>query len=248
MILIREIREDILILTFNHEKEQNPFSEELQDAVRAALKDAERDDSIKAVVLYGGQGRCFSVGGDFKEIIAKSDNKEFARTLNKIIDFYQDILKFSKPCLAATENYVIGMGYQVSLCCDFIHAAENTKFLMPELKNGVGCTLGGMMLEYVVGRANMIKICYDCRSLDLADALRINMVSAVHPTPTILDKTIEHAKVLAAYPTTAFRATKRVNNKRYIDALESVRQATVDAHCEVFNSKQHLAHMKKVLE
>ena len=248
MILNKRIEGNICVLTFNHEKEQNPFSEELQDAVREALKNAEGDETVHGVVLYGGPNRSFSVGGDFKEIIKKSDNAEFARALNKIIDFYQDILAFSKPCLAATENYVIGMGYQVALCCDFIHAAENSKFLMPELKNGVACTLGGLMLEHVVGRAKMIKICYDCRSLNLEYAIDIHLVAAVHPASDTLEKTIEHAKILATYPSHAYRATKRVNNKRFIDALESVRQATIDAHCEVFNSRQHLDHMKRVLE
>ena len=175
MILIKEIRDDVLVLTFNHEKPQNPFSDALQEAILHALAQAEKDDYVKAVVLYGGQDRSFSVGGDFKEIIDKSTYEVVSKALTQVVDFYISILKFSKPIIGAIDNYCIGMGFQVSLCTDYRVVSDRAKFIMPELKNGVACTLGGLMLEYLIGRMNMIPICFDGEKIPLEDCKRFGI-------------------------------------------------------------------------
>ncbi|MBX7226512.1 MAG: enoyl-CoA hydratase/isomerase family protein [Chitinophagales bacterium] len=247
MMLIKEIHDQVMVLTFNHEKPQNPFSDALQESVLNALSEAESDDNILAVVLYGGQDRSFSVGGDFKEIIDKSTYEIVSKALAQVVDFYISILKITKPVLAAIDHYCIGMGFQVSLCVDYRVVSDRAKFIMPELKNGVACTLGGLMLENLVGRLHMIPICFDGERIPLEDCKRFGIANEITLAEDVLERTIAKAKYYGSFPSVAFRGTKRVNNARFIAALEAVKQDTIDVHFSVFDSQQHRKHMENIL-
>lgn len=247
MILKKQLFNNVMVLSFNHEKVQNPFSEELYNSVLAALIEGENDDTINAFVLYGGEDRSFSAGGDFKEIIDYCTFDRVKQTLDNIIDFYIGILKINKPIIAAIDNYCIGMGFQVALCTDYRVVSDRAKLIMPELKNGVACTLGGLMLEYLIGRLNMIPICFDGNQIPLEDCKRLGIANEIHLAEEILKIAIERAGYYGSFPTMAFRGTKRVNNSRFIEALESVREETSIVHFSVFEANQHRKHMEKII-
>ena len=69
MLILSEIHNEVLLLTFNHPKPQNPFNAAMQTELINHLTEADENELIKAVILYGGKDRSFSAGGDFKEII-----------------------------------------------------------------------------------------------------------------------------------------------------------------------------------
>lgn len=246
-ILLSEQRGDVLILTFNHEKEQNPFSDALQQALIAALQAAESDETVNAVVLYGGDGRSFSVGGDFKEVIELGQPAIIAKALNQVVDLYIAILLFSKPLIAALDKYVIGMGFQVAILADYRIGTERTKYIMPELKNGVACTLGSVMTEYLFGRFVMQEICYEGTPLPVEYALQHKLLNVSAAQEHLLEKAVTKAAQYGQFPHKAFRGTKRVNNSRFIEVLEGCRQATIDVHTAVFLHNEHKKHMNNIL-
>ena len=246
-ILLQEQRENILLLTFNHVKPQNPFSDELQDALMEAIGNAEKNDAVHGVVLFGGHGRSFSVGGDFKEAIELGDAGIIGNALSKVVDLYIAILRLNKPLIAALDNHVIGMGFQIAILADHRIATGNTSFLMPELKNGVACTLGCAMTEYLFGRFIMQEICYEGNKISLQDALHWKLINEISEKEYVLEKAIKKAIQYSKFPQKAFRGTKQVNNKRFIDILESVRQDTIDVHTDVFLNKEHHSHMETIL-
>jgi len=247
MLILSELHNDILVLTFNHPKPQNPFNATMQLELVKCLKDANENEEIKAVVLYGGKTRSFSAGGDFKEIIELNDEKIVAQYLSDIVDFYIEILKFNKPLIAAVNNYAIGIGFQVALCTDFRIGTINTKYLMPELKNGVACTLGGLMTEFIFGRFIMQQICYECNPLTLEQSLNLKLINEIADENSLLEKAIEKASFFGNFPDKAFRGTKEVNNKRFIEQLNSVRVDTMKVHCDVIFHNQHRNYMEKIL-
>lgn len=246
-ILLQEQTDHVLVLTFNHSKPQNPFSDELQLALIETLRKAEIDDTVHAVVLYGGYDRSFSVGGDFKEAVELGDPELIGKALNQVVDLYVEILKFNKPLIAAIDNHAIGMGFQIAILADYRIATQNTIFLMPELKNGVACTLGGVMTEYLFGRLVMQEICYEGNKVSLQDCLHWKLINEVTVKENILMVAVEKARQYGNFPHNAFRGTKRVNNKRFIDVLEQTRQDTIDVHIDVFISKEHRQHMETIL-
>lgn len=247
MLIINEQYDDVLVLTFNHPKPQNPFNAAMQMELMKHLNEANKNDQIKAIVLYGGKDRSFSAGGDFKEIIVLQDEKIVANYLNDIIDFYINILSINKPIIAAVDSYAIGIGFQVALCADYRIGTSSTRYLMPELKNGVACTLGGLMTEFILGRFIMQQICYECEVISVQQSLDWKLLNEITETKTIVERAIEKAKFFGNFPDKAFRGTKQVNNKRFIKQLNEVREDTINVHCDVVINKQHVKYMENIL-
>jgi carboxymethylproline synthase len=248
MLILSEMHQDVLLLTFNHPKPQNPFNAAMQTELAKQLMEADKNESVKAVVLYGGKNRSFSAGGDFKEIMEELNSKEIiAAYLNNIVDFYIHILSFSKPLVAAVNNYAIGVGFQVALCTDYRIGTNDTKYLMPELKNGVACTLGGLMTEFIFGRFVMQEICYECKTLSAEQSLQYKLLNTISTNEDIIEKAIEKATYYGNFPHIAFRGTKQVNNKRFIHELNKVRQDTANVHCEVILNQEHKKYMESIL-
>lgn len=118
---------------------------------------------------------------------------------------------------------------------------------MPELKNGVACTLGGLMTEFILGRFAMQEICYDCKTLSVEQSLHYKLLNDVSTTEDIIDKAIEKANYFGNFPHIAFRGTKQVNNKRFIEALNNVRQDTANVHSDVILNQEHKKYMESIL-
>lgn len=74
------------------------------------------------------------------------------------IHLYTTVVGISKPILAAVDGYVVGLGLQIALCCDYRMRLEACQLFMPELRMSIACNFGGFMLEAVVGRAVMQKL------------------------------------------------------------------------------------------
>lgn len=248
MLIKNELHDDVLVLTFNHPKPQNPFNEEMQKTLMQFLKDAQENEKIKSIVLYGGDSRSFSAGGDFAEIIALNDEKIVADYLDHIVSFYIEILKVNKPIVAAVNQYAIGIGFQVALCADYRIGTENTKFLMPELKNGVACTLGGLMTEYIFGRFIMQQICYACEKISVQQCLDWKLLNEICDEEKFLETAINKAKFFGNFPDKAFRGTKEMNNARFIEALDKVRIDSIRVHCDVIKHQQHVKYMSTILK
>jgi enoyl-CoA hydratase/carnithine racemase len=119
---------------------------------------------------------------------------------------------------------------------------------MPELKNGVACTLGCAMTEYLFGRFIMQEICYGGNKIAMEKALHWKLVNEHADAHSLLQRAIEKAAEYAAFPSKAFQGTKHINNRRYIEILENARQDTVDVHTDVFMNREHKNHMENILK
>lgn len=245
----KELKDGVLIMTFMHEKRENPFGDKMQQLLLEDLALAEEDDDVKSVVLTGGLDRSFCVGGDFSEIIRMDTSYESVeKVLDQIIDLYIDILKVTKPIISAVDHYAIGLGFQMFLLTDYRIVSDRAKFIMPELKNGAACTLGGALIEFLVNRSEMMKICYDCERLDLDYLAQIGIINKKISPENLLQFAFEKAKTYGAYPSVPFRNTKRLNNSRFIKAIEAARKGTVVAHHLTLSGNSHKAHMHNVLK
>ncbi|MCE1781933.1 enoyl-CoA hydratase/isomerase family protein, partial [Enterobacter hormaechei] len=67
MVIERDFS-SIRVIILNHENKHNPFSESLENSIKKSLIKADQDDNVKAIVVYGGENRSFSSGGDFSEV------------------------------------------------------------------------------------------------------------------------------------------------------------------------------------
>jgi enoyl-CoA hydratase/carnithine racemase len=251
--LVLEIEDGIARVQFSREKETNAFSRqmtlEMIEVCRLLAEDAHSAaPEVGALILTGGTGRCFSVGGDFNDVSKLCEEQEIRAYLGEIIDLYIAILKVQVPVVAAIDRYAIGQGLQVALMADWRVGAESCMLQMPELKNGVACPLGSIILEVLFGRAKMQELVFDCEVLDAATSRAAGLLSQLVPTDELQDRADAMARKLMAYPRTSYVTTKRIQNQRFVDALETVREPSSQAHVAAFLQRTGKKHFEKILK
>ncbi|MEE4407036.1 enoyl-CoA hydratase/isomerase family protein [Enterobacter mori] len=246
-MIIKENVGDIRLLILNHENKHNPFSENLENAIKAALQEADSDPNIKAIVVYGGKGRSFSSGGDFNEVKNLSGSVEVERWIDRVIDLYTNVLKVSKPTVAAIEGYAIGMGFQFAMMFDYKVMSNDAKFIMPELKHGIGCSVGAAILEFTHSHNLMKKIVYECKELDADECERYHIVNEISDNENILEQALVMAQQLAGYPFAAYKNTKNSLNSGFIEKLEKARESSKLVHKQAFSARDAQKHFEKVL-
>ncbi len=73
------------------------------------------------------------------------------------------------PIAILLQNFTlpaIGMGLEFLMTCDMCIGTNRCFFSLPELKHGLSCTVGSLMVEHLYGRIINTKFIYDCETLD----------------------------------------------------------------------------------
>ena len=198
----------------------NLFGRELTLDVVAALEQAERE-SVRAL-LVRAEGEVFTGGADVNVFhgLTPAESKDFTDQLLEVTHLLEDM---PFPTLASVHGLCLTAGFELSLACDMIWAAESAQFGLVEIVVGLTPLMGGT--QRVAERAGPARARELVMSGGLysADTLeRWNVVNRVLPDGDLLEKSMRFAERLAAGPTVANAATKRVV-RAYLD--EGVRGA-----------------------
>jgi 2-oxoglutaroyl-CoA hydrolase len=117
-----------------------------RDQLRLVFEALDADDSIRVIVVTGA-GDHFSSGGNIKGFLEASP--EHVSHLAWNIAAPQ---RCSKPVIAANRGYCFGVGFELSLACDFRVASTTTRYALPEQKLGqIPGSGGSARLQKMVG-------------------------------------------------------------------------------------------------
>jgi enoyl-CoA hydratase len=237
-----EDRGAVRILRMNRPAKLNALNTDLLVALHAALKDADQDDAVRALVLTG-EGRGFSAGADLGEFRGEKTPESVKRNMlrSELMGAIQVLLrKLQKPVVAAVHGAAIGGGAAFAVCCDMVVAGSNLKFGYPELNHHLTPT--GVMTSLV--KQAGAKIAFEMISLGAnfgaEDALRIGLVNRVVPVESVLETALQIANTWAELDPVQMAATKnmfyRMGEQSFEDGLALGRDISI--------SMRHLAAAK----
>jgi 2-(1,2-epoxy-1,2-dihydrophenyl)acetyl-CoA isomerase len=153
--ILVERRNGFRVVTLNRPQRLNAFTEEMHRALRAALDDAQADDTCGALLLTGA-GRAFCSGQDLSDRMPGSGPP---RDLGASLDtFYNPLVRQLRalpfPVVAAVNGTAAGAGATLALHCDIVLAARSAKFVQAFAKVGLVPDAGGTwLLPRLVGAA-----------------------------------------------------------------------------------------------
>jgi len=123
-----EVSDGIATIWLNRPHVKNCFNWEQLTTFGAALDRAEDDDGARVVVIRG-RGHTFSAGADLNML-----DSEFLKTSANSIKIAQvsartfdRAFNLAKPTIAAVEGYAVAGGFELSISCDFLIAADDAK-------------------------------------------------------------------------------------------------------------------------
>lgn len=135
----------VLELEMSNPAQRNALTPAISQALTRALRLANDDEGIGAVVLRGA-GEHFCAGGNVKalaEMRASQPRQAIFDRINAVNELARALRGTAKPVIAAVEGHAAGAGFSIALGCDLIVAAENAVFTMAYVKLGVNPDGGG---------------------------------------------------------------------------------------------------------
>lgn len=127
----------IRIITLNRPEKRNALNDELISAVKDALSEADKDESLRCIVIRGA-GKDFCSGADLSSIqniatASYDENVEDARSLAELFELPR---KLRVPVIAGVRGRALAGGFGLALACDLIMADNTARFGFPEVKIG----------------------------------------------------------------------------------------------------------------
>jgi 2-oxoglutaroyl-CoA hydrolase len=117
-----------------------------REQLRITFEALDADDRVRVIVLRGA-GEHFSSGGDIKGFLEATPEKVSALAWN-----VASPARCSKPVIAVGRGYCFGVGFELTLACDFRLAGESALYALPEQKLGqIPGSGGSARLQKMVG-------------------------------------------------------------------------------------------------
>ena len=143
MEIIFDIKGSTGIIILNRPRALNALNLSMAEQLTKKLKEWEKDNKIKRVLLRG-EGNHFCAGGDVKSVHLSGEHSKLKRDFfSKEYALNLQIKKFPKPYLSIWRGVVMGGGVGLSIYGDYRVATEMTKFAMPETSIGFFPDVGG---------------------------------------------------------------------------------------------------------
>jgi enoyl-CoA hydratase len=204
------LADGIATITLNRPRVRNALNAELLIALSHALREAEADAGIRAIILTGAGEKAFAAGADIGELNALESSIEGAAQARRGQSITRLMEQLRTPIIAAVNGFALGGGCELALAADIRIASDNAVFGQPEVKLGLIPGYGGTQrLSRLVGRGMAMYLCLSGEMIDAAEALRIGLVQRVVPQTELLDEARRVAGAIAAQAPLAITATKR---------------------------------------
>jgi cyclohexa-1,5-dienecarbonyl-CoA hydratase len=187
----------------------NAIDAQLREELHAAVTEAGADETIRAVVVYGGE-KVFAAGADIKQMVrtAREEMQPWAAALSQALTA---LASLPVPVVAAINGYALGGGCELALACDWRVASAEAKLGQPEISIGVIPGAGGTQrLTRLVGPARAKDLVFSGRLVDAAEALAIGLVDQVVPAgESVYDAAVALVQRYVDGPRRAIGAAKR---------------------------------------
>lgn len=240
----------VAVITLNRPERLNTISGEMLEQLSAALIEADRDQSVRAVILTGA-GRGFCAGLDLQdqstgpgiEAVPRAGELEL-RDAPPIVLHGVDV-----PTICALNGGAAGYGMDLALGCDIRIAAAGAKMAPAFTKRGVLPESGGTwLLPRLIGTSRAAEIFYTGETLAADRLLELGLVSRVVPDEELMGAALDLAERIAANAPLAVRAAKRMMRYGAEETFDAHVQRVYLALLPLFRTRDFREGMASFLE
>ncbi|MCW2514216.1 MAG: Enoyl-CoA hydratase/isomerase [Mycobacterium sp.] len=222
----------VCVLVLNRPAARNALNRGLIRALYTALKSADGDASVRAVVLTGADP-AFCAGIDLKE--AARDGLRYFDEF-KTQSCIAAVAEMRTPIVGAINGATFTGGLELALGCDFLVASERAVFADTHAR--VGILPGGGMtarLPQLVGGAMARRMSMTGEVVDAIRAERIGLVTEVVAHDALLPRAVDLAAQIAGVPTPTMLGLKEI----YVRGSSAVVDPALAAEDAIAGAQDH---------
>jgi 2-oxoglutaroyl-CoA hydrolase len=195
-----------------------------RDQLRGVFEALDLDDRVRIIVLRA-VGEHFSSGGNIKGFMEATPE-----TVSKLAWNIAAPQRCSKPVIAANRGYCFGVGFEISLACDFRLVSETCLYALPEQKLGqIPGSGGSARLQKMVGITRTKDIVMRSRRVPARQAYDWGVA-----TECVADDRLEAATDALAEELRAFSPLAQRTAKKLLNDTEDASLAVaieLEGHC-----------------
>ncbi|MES2070972.1 MAG: enoyl-CoA hydratase [Pseudomonadota bacterium] len=219
MDILTQKENGILSISFNRPEKKNAITAAMYQAMADALKDAETDAAIRAILITG-KPEIFTAGNDLEDFMKNAPGTAAQDGVPAVYQFMQALSGSSKPVVAAVSGAAVGIGTTLLMHCDLVYLADNAKLSMPFTQLGLCPEFASSLLfPQIVGYPRAAEKLMLGEAFSAQDAWDMGLASKVLPLAELLPYAQKQAAKLAALPATSIRTTKRLMKSNQAAAI-----------------------------
>jgi 2-(1,2-epoxy-1,2-dihydrophenyl)acetyl-CoA isomerase len=227
--VVVRIHDGVGLIQLNRPEKMNAIGALTRKQLGDAIKQVERDDAVRVVVLTGS-GRAFCSGADVTEMAQGDGGMRTAEDVGNVLrNEYMPMLTrlrtMPKPVIAAMNGPAVGIGASYALACD-IRIATPEAYILEAFVNIGLAPDGGVswLLPRLVGTGIAYEMFFTGKPLQAVDAHRLGVINRLVPADRLEAEVRELAGHLAAQPKEAMAGAKRA----VTHALESTYEEALE--------------------
>ncbi len=215
----------IQFITLARPASLNAIDIPMAEAFSAALRQAEHDPDVRAVVIRGA-GKHFMAGGDVQWFASTLDDallerqRAFEHLITAVHDCIIRIRTMPKPVLASVRGAAAGFGFSLFCACDLAVCSQNCTFTLAYSQLGATPDGGSpFLLPRILGSRRAMEIALLSDRFDAARAHELGLANRVVADEALETEALALARKLADSATAALGATKRLINESFDHSL-----------------------------
>jgi len=187
-------------------EKKNAITLDMYLAMAAALRDANGDPSVRAVLITGQPG-IFTSGNDLEDFVQRPAQS----TESPAFQFMKALIGCDKPVVAAVTGAAIGIGTTMLLHCDLIYLSDEARLAMPFVSLGlVPEFASSLVFPRLVGNVRAAEKLLLGEPFGAAEAVELGIANAVLPANELVNHARRMAERFNALPPGAVRETKKL--------------------------------------
>jgi enoyl-CoA hydratase/carnithine racemase len=202
----------VATITYNRPEKLNAINLAMRNGLNDAWQRFLGDDDAWVAIVTGA-GRAFCVGADLE---SGGSAGEFPGSFFEMptINSFESGWEVWKPTIAAVGGYCLGYGLTGVAACDFVIAADDAVFGMPEVRIGVPTIVGAIRLPRRIGSMQRaLELLLTGERFDAAWALEVGLAGWVVPRSSLLDAARSLADRLCEGAPLAVRAVNEMAHR-----------------------------------
>ena len=210
-------------------QKKNALTAEMYVEMATALRAADADAAVRAVLITGQPG-VFTSGNDIDDFM----NQSPAAADAPVFDFMRALVTCSTPVVAAVTGAAIGIGTTMLLHCDLVYVSDEARLAMPFASLGlVPEFASSLLVPGLVGHVQAAEKLLLGDPFTAEDAVDMHIANAVLPAGEVLRHARRMAERFNSLPPGAVRDTKRLMRRAtQVAVLEAI-----EAEAAVFRTR-----------
>lgn len=224
--VLYSVENSIAWLTLNRPDKRNALNDELIAALKQALAEANREASVRAIVITGA-GKDFCSGADLSALqkIANASVAENLDDARSLMELFLLIRQVQVPVVAAVTGRALAGGCGLATACDLVLASSSSRFGYPEVKIGFVPAMVLAILRRNVSEKRAFELLTRGDEIDAAQAYETGLVNQLFTDEMFIESVKDYVQRFSHVSKSAVALTKKllyqVDSLSFSEALET---------------------------